>query len=260
MLVDSHCHLNSIDLTDFNDDVAQVLVRAQDNGVQHFLSVCVELSEYPALERIAAQYPNVNISVGVHPNVEMDLPVTAGTLCSLALNPSCIAIGETGLDYYRTPSQDAQEFQRSQFKEHIKASLTSKKPLIIHTRQAAQDTLTLMAQENADRIGGVMHCFSEDLDTANQAIDLNFYISFSGIITFKNATSLQEVAKKIPLDRMLIETDSPYLAPVPFRGKQNHPGLVKYVAEAIAALRGLTFEEVAAITTENFYNCFKIKH
>ncbi|KTD61476.1 TatD family hydrolase [Legionella shakespearei] len=258
MLVDSHCHLNFIDLTEFNNDLSQLMARAKENDVQHFLSVCVELSDYPELERLAALYPNINISVGVHPNNEMDEPVTAKMLCDLAANPACIAIGETGLDYYRTLTDEAQDVQRAQFREHIKASIITKKPLIIHTRQAAEDTLKLMAEENAQEIGGVMHCFAEDLDIARRAIELNFYISFSGIVTFKNAVALQEVARKIPLDRMLIETDSPYLAPVPHRGKQNHPALVKHVAEAIAELRGMDYKDIAKITTDNFYNCFKL--
>lgn len=258
MLVDSHCHLNSIDLAEFNNDLSQVLSAAQDTGVERLLTVCVELSDYPELERIAAENPNVNISVGVHPNSEMQIVVTAEMLCDLAQNPSCIAIGETGLDYYRTFTDEAQELQRDRFRQHIRAALITSKPLIIHTRQAAEDTLLLMAEENAQNIGGVMHCFAEDMDIARRAMDLNFYISFSGIVTFKNAISLQEVAKKIPLDRMLIETDSPYLAPVPFRGKQNHPALVRHVAEAIAELRGLDFNEIAEITSRNFYKCFKL--
>lgn len=256
MLVDSHCHLNLLDLTDFDQDVANVLSQANDNGVQHFLCVCVELSDYPKLEKLAADYPNISISVGVHPNTEMDKPVTAKMLCDLGANPACIAVGETGLDYYRTHTEKAQEEQRARFREHIKASLTLSKPLIIHTRQAAEDTIKLLTEENAQQIGGVMHCFSESLDIAHQAIDLNFYISFSGIVTFKNAQVLQEVARKIPVDRILIETDSPYLAPVPFRGKQNHPALVKHVAEFLAQLRGMSYDELAEITTQNFYNCF----
>lgn len=258
MLVDSHCHLNFLDLTDFDQDMAQVLARAKENDVQHFLCVCVELGDYPQLEQLALEYPQlISISVGVHPNTEMDTAVTAAMLCDMAANPSCIALGETGLDYYRTHAEEAQEEQRARFRAHIKAALTTKKPLIIHTRQAAEDTIRLMAEENAQQIGGVMHCFAESLDIAYQAIDLNFYISFSGILTFKNATALQDVARQIPLDRILIETDSPYLAPVPFRGKQNHPALVKHVAEALAALRSIKYEEIAEITTNNFYNCFK---
>jgi len=259
MIVDSHCHLNFLDLTDFNNDMAEVLSRAHASGVEHFLCVCVDLSDYPQLEQLAKDYKQISISVGVHPNSEMEHPVTAGTLIDLAANPACIAIGETGLDYYRTETDEAQDMQRERFRQHIKAALSTKKPLIIHTRQAAEDTLKLMKEENAEQIGGVMHCFAEDLDIALRSIDLNFYISFSGIVTFKNAISLQEVARKIPLDRILIETDSPYLAPVPYRGKQNHPALVKHVAETIAQLRGMEYEEIARISTENFYRCFNHK-
>lgn len=258
MLVDSHCHLNFLDLTEFNNNMSEVLKRAADNGVKHLLCVCVELSDYPKLEQLALDYPNISISVGVHPNTEMDYLVTESTLSHLASNPACIAIGETGLDYYRTVAPEDQELQRDRFREHIKASLSTKKPLIIHTRQSVDDTLKLMVEQHADKIGGVMHCFAEDLESAYKSIDLNFYISLSGIVTFKNATLLHEVARKIPLDKMLIETDSPYLAPVPFRGKQNHPALVKHVAEAIAQLRGISYEEVAQVTSDNFYRCFNL--
>ncbi|CAM2892677.1 deoxyribonuclease belonging to the TatD DNAse family [Legionella steigerwaltii] len=258
MLVDSHCHLNFLDLADFNNDMANVLAQAKANDVQHFLCVCVELNDYPKLEKLASEYPDISISVGIHPNTEMDVPITSEMLCDLAKNPACIAIGETGLDYYRTHTEEAREVQRSRFKAHVKAALKTSKPLIIHTRQAAEDTIALMAAENAQQIGGVMHCFAESLDIAYQAMDLNFYISFSGIVTFKNATALQDVARKIPLDRILIETDSPYLAPVPYRGKQNHPALVKHVAEAIAELRGMSYDKIAEITTNNFYTCFKL--
>lgn len=259
MLIDSHCHLNFLDLTDFNNDMAHVLLKAKENGVGHLLCVCVELGDYPQLEQLARDYNNINISVGVHPNSEMVSAVTSADLCKLAENPACIAIGETGLDYYRTESFEAQELQRDRFREHINAALLTQKPLIIHTRQSAEDTLQIIKEEKAYEIGGVMHCFAEDLDIALRAIDLNFYISFSGIVTFKSAATLQQVAKEISLDRILIETDSPYLAPVPFRGKQNHPGLVKHVAEMVAELRGISYEEVAQATTENFYRCFKIQ-
>ena len=259
MLIDSHCHLNFLELTDFNNDLSEVLQQAQHNGVKHFLTVCVDLSDYPTLEQLARTYPNINISVGVHPNTEMDLPVEAQTLIELAANPACIAIGETGLDYYRTHAVEAQEEQRQRFREHIKAALITKKPLIVHTRHAAQDTLLLLEEESAEGVGGVMHCFAEDLTFAEKAMALNFYISFSGIITFKNAVDLQEVVKQIPMDRILIETDSPYLAPVPHRGKQNHPALVRHVAESIAQLRDMSYEEVARITTENFYRCFNLE-
>lgn len=243
---------------EFEQNINNVFSQARANGVQHFLCVCVELKDYPELEHLAANYPDVSISVGVHPNSEMDYSVTSSMLCDLAANPACIAIGETGLDYYRTHTEEGREEQRSRFREHIRAALHCKKPLIIHTRQAAEETIALMKEEKAQGIGGVMHCFSESLDIAYQAIDLNFYISFSGIITFKNAQALRDLACQIPLERILIETDSPYLAPVPYRGTQNHPALVKYVAETLAELRGMPFEELAKQTTKNFYNCFKL--
>lgn len=256
MLVDSHCHLNFIDLNDFNNDLAEVFARAKENQVEHFLCVCVELADYPILCKLAENYPNVTISVGLHPNSEIEKEPDSATLIQLANHPACIAIGETGLDYYRTTTDEAQEQQRARFRAHIHAALEAEKPLIIHTRQAAEDTLLVLQQENAKEIGGVMHCFSESWDIAKRSLDLGFYISLSGIVTFKNATLLHEVAKKVPLDRLLIETDSPYLAPVPFRGKQNHPALVKYVASTLAELRGVSFEEIALQTTNNFYRCF----
>lgn len=256
-LVDSHCHLNSIDLSEFGNDMEQVLSKARANGIEHMLCVCVEMSDLPALYQLAENHSNISISVGIHPNIEMSNELDATQLVKLSEHPSCIAIGETGLDYFRTETDAARDVQRQRFREHIRAAITSSKPLIIHTRQAAEDTLLLMAEESAATIGGVMHCFAEDWDIAQRALDLNFYISFSGIVTFKNAIALQEVAKKVPLDRMLIETDSPYLAPVPFRGKQNHPALVKHVAEAICELRQMDYETLAAQTTENFYRCFR---
>jgi len=257
-LVDSHCHLNMLDLSEFNDEMDNVILQARTNGVTHMLCVCVEPTDLPALYEIAANYSNISISVGIHPNTEMESEFDALTLVELSRHPACIAIGETGLDYYRTTTEEARELQRGRFREHIRAAIASSKPLIIHTREAAEDTLLLMAQENASNIGGVMHCFAEDWDIARRALDLNFYISFSGILTFKNALMLKEVAKKVPLDRILIETDAPYLAPVPFRGKQNHPALVKEVAIALRELRGVDFETIATHTTDNFYRCFRL--
>lgn len=257
-LVDSHCHLHSIDLSEFDNDLGQVLKQARANGVEHLLCVCIELNDIPALYQIAEMYPDISISVGVHPNIEMSIEPDALKLVELSQHPACIAIGETGLDYYRTETEEARQLQRQRFREHIRAALTSSKPLIIHTRLAAEDTLLLMEEENAAAIGGVMHCFSESWEIAKRALDLNFYISFSGIVTFKNAVELQAVAKKIPSDRLLIETDSPYLAPVPFRGKQNHPALVKYVAQAISELRQIDYDTLATQTTNNFYRCFRL--
>jgi TatD DNase family protein len=257
-VVDSHCHLNSIDLSEFDHDMGQVISLARTNGVEHMLCVCCEPSDLPDLYQLAETYPSVSISVGIHPNTEMSEEFDAQHLVKLSSHPACIAMGETGLDYYRTETDDARQIQQLRFREHIRAAIASSKPLIIHTRQAADDTLLLMKEENAAAIGGVMHCFSEDWDVAQRALDLNFYISFSGIVTFKNATVLRDVAQKVPLDRMLIETDSPYLAPVPFRGKQNHPALVKHVAEVLSELRQMDYDDLAKQTTENFYRCFRL--
>ena len=258
MLVDSHCHLNFIDLSDFDGNLDKVIALAKENGVTHFLSVCVDLADYPRLCPIAESYSNVTISVGLHPNSIIESEPDASLLVDLAQHKACIAIGETGLDYYRIDTEKAQEEQRNRFRTHIHAALTANKPLIIHTRQAAKDTLKIMKEEAANDIGGVMHCFSESWEVAQRALEMNFYISFSGIVSFKNAKELHEVAKKIPKDRILLETDSPYLAPVPYRGKQNHPALVKYVALALAELRQVDFNELAEQTTANYYRCFKL--
>lgn len=256
-LVDSHCHINMLDLTEFNNDMNGVMIQAHANGVEHLLCVCVELTDLPRLYSLSEQYPNISISVGVHPNVALveQQEVTACQLVELATHKACIAIGETGLDYYRMETI-TQSAQQDRFRQHIRAAIACRKPLIIHTREAAEDTLLIMKEEQASAIGGVMHCFSENWDIAKRALDLNFYISFSGIVTFKNASQIHDVAKKVPLDRILIETDSPYLAPVPFRGKQNHPALVKHVAQALSELRQVNFEQIALQTTQNFYRCF----
>jgi TatD DNase family protein len=255
-LVDSHCHLNQIDLVDFQDSFDEVLRQARANGVTHFLCVCVTREDVPALLALSARYPEISMSVGIHPNESFEQEISLDELIVMGSHPSCIAIGETGLDYCRVEEEGALNNQRDRFRTHIQAARHLSKPLIIHTRDAAEDTLRIMKEEKADDIGGVLHCFSESLDIAWRGIDLNFYISFSGILTFKNAVQLHEVAKKIPLDKILIETDSPYLAPVPFRGKQNHPALVKYVAQQLSVLRNVSFETIAYETTRNFYRCF----
>ncbi len=258
MLIDSHCHLNMLDLTDFDQDLQKVIAQARANDVRRMLTVCVTLEDLPKIEAIAEQFSEVYTSVGVHPNEQTPNEPDTNDLVRLAAYPACIAIGETGLDYFRIESDAEQAHQQQRFRNHIRAALISQKPLIIHTRQASVDTIRIMKEENTQDIGGVMHCFTEDWTVAQQALDLNFYISFSGILTFKSAVDLQETAKKVPVDRMLIETDSPYLAPVPFRGKQNHPALVKQVAMALAALRGMTYAEIATVTTANFYRCFRV--
>jgi TatD DNase family protein len=258
MLIDSHCHLNMLDLSDFDQNLDHVIAAAHAQDVARMLTVCVTLKDIPKIEAIADRYPEVYISVGVHPDETGCPKVDAAELLRLAQHPSCIAIGETGLDYYRTESEAEKTEQQERFRQHIRAALALKKPLIIHTRQASADTIRIMQEERAQEIGGVMHCFTENWEVAQQALDLNFYISFSGIVTFKSAVDLQATAKKVPLDRMLIETDSPYLAPVPFRGKQNHPALVKHVALFLAGLRELEYTDLAAATTENFFQCFKV--
>lgn len=249
MLVDSHCHLNFPDLA---RDLPSVLAAMRNNGVSHALCVGVTLKEFPAVLAVAEQYDNIYASVGIHPDYEGEEAVGVEQLAELAAHPKVVAIGETGLDYFRL--QGDLEWQRERFRTHIRAAIAARKPLIIHTRNAAADTLRIMREEGAERIGGVMHCFTESLEVAEQAIALDFYISFSGILTFKNAVALKEVARAIPLERILVETDSPYLAPTPYRGKTNQPAYVKYVAEEVAKLRGISFDEVARATTENFFN------
>ena len=259
MLVDSHCHLNLIDYKtiEIESDMDAVVQAATDNGVEHMLNVCTRLTDIGLILKIAQKYENVSVSLGLHPNEPVDKEPTLAEMLALINSPKIIAIGETGLDYFR--SEGDLTWQQERFRTHIEVSKQSRKPLIVHTRQAKQDTLAILRSEEAREIGGVMHCFTEDWETAKQALDINFYISFSGIVTFKNATDLQEVAKKVPLERMLIETDSPYLAPMPHRGKTNQPAYVKHVAEFLAELRGIPFEALAEQTTRNFYELFKPK-
>jgi TatD DNase family protein len=252
MFVDSHCHL---DFPDLSVNLNALLDRMRDNNVTHALCVSVNLEDFPRVLALAEAHPNLFASVGVHPDYENLADPQAAELASLAAHPKVIAIGETGLDYFRLKGD--LEWQRERFRQHIRAARQCGKPLIIHTREAAADTLRIMAEEGADSVGGVMHCFTESWEVAEEAMKMNFYISFSGIVTFKNATALKDVAKRINLDRMLIETDSPYLAPVPHRGKTNEPAFVRKVAEEIALLRGISVEEVGRSTTENFFSLFK---
>ena len=252
MLVDSHCHLNFPELSGRIDEALALM---RDNRVTHALCVSVTLQDFPQVRALAERFPHIYASVGVHPDYP-DVPVvTEEELVSLADHPKIVAIGETGLDYFRI--KDDSEWQRDRFRTHIRAAHRSRKPLIVHTRGAAADTLRIMREERAGEVGGVMHCFTESWDVAQSAMDLGFYISFSGIVTFKNALGLKDVARRVPLERMLIETDAPYLAPVPFRGKTNEPGLVKYVAEEIARLRDIPLDQVASATTSNFFRLFK---
>ncbi len=241
MLVDSHCHL---DFPELREDLSGVLERMRENGVSHALTISTTLETFPAVREVARSNANVWCSAGVHPDERRDgREVELAELLGLADDPKVVAIGETGLDYFRV--------------DHIRAARACGKPLVIHTRSAAEDTIRLMREEGAREAGGVMHCFTETWEVAEAAMALGFHISFSGIVTFKNAKDLKEVAKRVPLEKMLIETDSPYLAPVPHRGKPNQPAFVKHVAEEIAALRGIALAEVAAATTANFFRLFR---
>lgn len=251
MFIDSHCHLNFPDLA---KDLDSVLENMRSNSVTHALCVSVDLQSFPQVLELASQHENLFASVGVHPDYELPLEPTQEELVSLAQHPKVIAIGETGLDYFRLTGD--LEWQRQRFRTHIRAAKAAAKPLIIHTRAAAPDTLRLMAEENASEVGGVMHCFTETLEVAEAAIEMGFYISFSGILTFKNAAIIKQVAQTIPLERILIETDSPYLAPVPHRGKTNQPSFVKHVAEEIAILRSISIEQVGEATSANFRKLF----
>mgnify|MGYP001491942059 FL=1 len=252
MLVDSHCHL---DFPDLIENETAVLERMAENGVTHALCVSVKLETLPAVIGLAERHPNLFASVGVHPdNADCDEPDEA-KLLELAAHPKVVAIGETGLDYYW--HKDSPEWQRDRFRTHIRAARRCAKPLIIHTRESAADTIRLMREESAGEPGGVMHCFTETLEVAEQALDLGFYISFSGIVSFKNAEALRDVARFVPADRLLVETDSPYLAPMPFRGKTNQPAYVRHVAQAVADARGESLAAVAEATTRNFFRLFK---
>ena len=253
MLVDSHCHIDFPELSAQLDAVFE-LMRA--NQVERALCVCVTLEDFPRVRQIAEDHAHIYGSVGVHPDYEGVAPVTVRELVALANHPKIVAIGETGLDYFRLKGD--LEWQRERFRTHIRAARECGKPLIIHTRESASDTLRVMREERAADVGGVMHCFTEAWETAEAAIAMGFLISFSGIVTFKNAKDLKEVARRVPLEDMLVETDAPYLAPMPFRGKINQPGYVRHVAEEVARLKGVPLDVVAAQTTLNFNRLFKL--
>ncbi len=253
MLVDSHCHLDKLDYSALHTGVDDVLNKAKARGVDYLLSVGVTLDAFPAMMTLIAPYKQVFASCGVHPcdvNEELDIQ----RLTRYATNEKVVAIGETGLDYYyQTENKKA---QIASFREHIRLAIALNKPLIIHTRMAREDTIRVLQEEQADKVGGVLHCFTEDYEMAQAAIKLGFYISISGIVTFNKAAELKEVVRRLPLSRLLIETDSPYLAPVPYRGKENQPAYVKEVADFVGLLKGVSGEEVARQTTENFFRLF----
>ncbi len=254
MFVDSHCHLDRLDLAALETDLAGALDAARARGVQHFLCIGVDLESLPAVLAVADAHDDVSASVGVHPLHLDALEPEIEKLVELAAHPKVVAIGETGLDYHYDQEKPADQQRR--FRKHIEAARRTGKPLVVHTRDARADTLALLREEGASR--GVLHCFTEDWDTARSALDLGFYISFSGIVTFANAKALREVARKVPLERLLIETDSPWLAPVPYRGKTNQPAYVVDVARAVAELRGMEVEELGEQTSANFRCLFGV--
>ncbi len=257
MFIDSHCHLDKIDLAPYQHDFAQFMTAAAQQQIEHMLCIGIDLDAYPAMVELVKPYAQISLSVGVHPNVTDSPEPEVDQLLALASDDKVIAIGETGLDYFHG-SGDL-EWQKQRFRNHIQVAKTLNKPLIIHTREAGQEALDILEAEGADQVGGIIHCFTEDWAYAERALALNFYISFSGIVTFKNATAIQEVARRIPADRYLIETDSPYLAPVPYRGKPNYPLYVRYVAEMIAGLRHCRTEQVASESCDNFRRLFRLQ-
>ena len=251
-IVDSHCHINFDEL---HKRLPDILANAKLNQVSHMLCVSVNLEDFTQVKALADEYQHIFASVGVHPCYEDVKEPSVEELVEIGSDENIVAIGETGLDYFRIEDQDM-TWQRDRFVHHINAANTVNKPLIIHTRSAADDTMRILKEEGADQCRGVMHCFAEDWDVAKKALDLGFYISFSGIVTFKSATNVQEVARKCPIDRVLVETDSPYLAPVPLRGKQNEPAYVRHTAQFVADLKGMPLESLAEQTTQNFFELF----
>lgn len=254
MFIDSHCHLDCIDLSPYDHSFEGFMQEAHQQRIDHMLCVSINWENYPAMRNLVQDYPDISISVGVHPNEHAGHDPSEQELIDQALQDQAVAIGETGLDYFR--SEGELGWQQDRFRTHIRAAKKLHKPIIIHTREAQGDTIRLMREEEAAETGGVMHCFTEDWSMAKQALDLDFYISFSGIVTFKNARQIQDVAKKVPEDRFLIETDSPYLAPVPKRGKPNYPLYVRHVAECVAELRGISTERVADLSAQNYHRLF----
>ncbi len=256
MLIDSHCHLDRIDLSPYENDFSCFMQAAAVQQIEHLLCIAIDLESYPAMLELVTGFQQISVTVGVHPNVQDCKDPSVDELIALGRPDNVLGIGETGLDYFR--SEGDLSWQHQRLRNHINAAKALKKPLIIHTREAKKDTLRILKEEGAGEVGGIIHCFTEDWEFARQAMDLNFYISFSGIVTFNNATVIKEVAKKIPADRFLIETDSPYLAPIPFRGRPNYPTYVRYVAEQIAELRGVSVNKIADLSTQNFYDLFKL--
>lgn len=255
MLVDSHCHLDRLAYGQKHQDIAEALTKAEARGVSHLLCVSVTLEQFPAMLEKIAPFPHVFASCGVHP-LDQESAWSKEQLQRLAADPRVVAIGETGLDYFYHPEHKA--IQQAAFREHIRVARTLGKPLIIHTRDAQEDTLAILREEGADAVGGVIHCFTEDWAMAEAAMALGFYISISGIVTFRNADRLRDITRRLPAERLLIETDSPYLAPVPHRGVENEPAYVRDVAEYVAWLRNCSVEEITSLTSANFFRLFQL--
>jgi TatD DNase family protein len=259
MLIDSHCHLDMLDLGSYNQDLDKALAAAKNNDVQYFLCAGIDLIESQNILLLAQKYPFIRTSAGLHPTEEINKKVTAQDIIAIAENPLVIAIGETGLDYWQRDqeiTEEQKEHQRFRFREHIRAALALKKPLVIHSRSAGLETLQILQEEKAFQVGGVFHCFTDELKIAEKAIEIGFYIGVPGIITFKNAKILQEIIKKLPLTSILLETDAPFLAPVPHRGKPNEPAYLFFIAECVARLKNISYETVAKKTCENFVKLF----
>ncbi|MGD9108661.1 MAG: TatD family hydrolase [Gammaproteobacteria bacterium] len=254
MLIDSHCHLDRLDLTKYGGQLDGVIDAARAAGVEHILNVCVNLQDFPRVLEIAEAYDDVSCTVGLQPSEHQDHEPSVDDLVELSQHPKVIAIGEAGLEYFHCSGDLA--WQRERFRWHIQAARQVKKPLVIHSRDSSEDMYRILCEERAAEVGGVLHCFTDSYEAAHKFVDLGFYIGITGIVTFKQAVQVQETAQKIPLERLLIETDAPYLTPVPYRGKPNEPAYVRYVAEAIAKLRGISYAEVAEQTTANFWNLF----
>lgn len=256
MFVDSHCHLDCIDLSDFDNSFEKLIQSADAADVEHMLCVSINLKEYPSMLDKVKDYPNISVSAGLHPMADEDDEFSVENLLALAAHEKVVAIGETGLDYYYHKGDP--QWQQQRFRAHIQVANKVNKPIIVHTRDAGKDTLEILQQENAEQCGGVIHCFTENQAFADRALELGFMISISGIVTFDNAGALRAIAKTIPDDRLLIETDSPYLAPMPHRGKQNQPAYVQHVAHKLAEIRNTSVESIAELSRNNFYRLFNI--
>jgi len=256
VLVDSHCHLDCIDLAEFDNKFDNLIKHTLDAGVEHMLCVSINLKEYPKMLEKVRAYPTISVSAGMHPMADETDEFSIEYLTQLATDDKVVAIGETGLDYYYHKGDPV--WQQERFRAHIQVANKVDKPVIIHTRDAANDTLDILREENAEKCGGVIHCFTETQEFAEHAMEMGFMISISGIVTFKNADALRKVAESIPDDKLLIETDSPYLAPIPHRGKQNQPAFVHHVAETLADIRNTSVEHIAEISRNNFYRLFGV--